>query len=85
MVKPFRSTYWSREGGTGGVAGLTFCLLLTYSPILGLSEYKFKVVNICEMHWAGGLEAVMFDRFQRYEEIARKRDEKCHNSGNLMT
>ena len=44
-------------------------LLLTYRPILGLPEYKLKVVNICEMHGTGGLEVVVFDRFQRYVEI----------------
>ena len=30
---------------------LTFCLLLTYILVQALSEYKFKVVNICKMHW----------------------------------
>ena len=69
MVKPFRLTYVA-EGGEGWlppqiliIACLTFCLLLSYRPILGLSEYKLKVVNICEMHGTGGLEFVVFDRF----------------------
>ena len=49
MVKPFRLTY------------LTFYLLLTYRTTLSLPKYKLKVVNICEMHGAGGLEVVVFD------------------------
>ena len=47
------------------IACLTFCLLLTDRPILGLPEYKLKVVNICKM-----------DQFQQYVKIARKYDEK---------
>ena len=43
------------------IACLTFCLLLTYSPILGLPEYKVKAFNICEMHGTGGREVVVFD------------------------
>ena len=39
------------------------------TPTLGLLKYKLKVVNICEMHGARGLEVVVFDRFQRYAEI----------------
>ena len=35
------------------IACLTFCLLLTHSPILGLTEYKVKVFNNCEMHGTG--------------------------------
>ena len=62
----------SGQGGRGvatfpllilAIACLTFCLLSYYRPILGLSEYKLKVVNICEMHWTGDLEVVVFDRF----------------------
>ena len=68
MVQPFRLTY------------LAFCLLLTYRPILGLPEYKLKVVNICEMRRTGGREVVVFDRFQRYVEIVRKLMKKCYNS-----
>ena len=77
MVKPFWLTYLDKRGGGGGgvavatpplqiltIACLTFCLLLTYSPILGLPEYKVKVFNFCEMHWTGGREVVVFDRFQ---------------------
>ena len=76
-------------GGGGGVASplqiltiacLAFCLLLTYSPILGLPEYNVKVFNICEMHGTGGREVVVFDRFQRYVEIVRKSMKKCYNS-----
>ena len=58
---------------------LTFCLLLTDRPALGLPEYKFKVVNIGKMHGTGGLEVVVlctFGRFQRKIEIVRKGDEK---------
>ena len=81
MVKPFRLTYLAREGGGGvcyplfksfTIACLTFSLLLTCGPILGLPEYKLKVVNICEMHGTGSREVVVFDRFQRYVEIVRK-------------
>ena len=75
MVKPFRLTYLAKGGGC-----LTFWLLLTYRPILGLPEYKLKVVNICEMHGTGGREVVVFDRFQRYVEIVRKLMKKCYNS-----
>ena len=35
------------------IACLTFCLL-TDRPILGLPEYKLKVVNICKMDGAEG-------------------------------
>ena len=88
----FWLTYLAKGGGGGGgevatpplqiltIAYLTFCLLLTYGPILGLPEYKLKNVNICEMHRTGSLEVVVFDRFQRYVEIVRKNDEKCYNS-----
>ena len=41
------------------IACLTFCLLLTDRPTLGLPEYKLKVVNICKMHGTGGLEVVV--------------------------
>ena len=41
------------------IACLTFCLLLTDRPTLGLAEYKLKVVNICKMHGTGGLEVVV--------------------------
>ena len=61
------------------IACLTFCLLLTDRPTLGLPDYKFKVVNICKMHGQGVLKVqcyALFDRFQRYVEIVRKSDEK---------
>ena len=74
------------------IACLTFCLLLTDRPTLGLPEYKLKVVNICKMLGTGGLEVVvlyaLFDRFQRYVEIVRKSDEKSAitlSLGNVMT
>ena len=81
MVNTFRLTYLARGGG--GVcypssSNLNNCLsdlallCLTYSPILGLPEYKVKVFNICEMHRTGGREVVVFDQFQRYVEIVRK-------------
>ena len=75
MVKAFRLTYVARGGGClpllkrGGwlsppleiltIACLTFCLLLTDTPIPGLPEYKLKVVNICKMDGKGGLEVVV--------------------------
>ena len=40
-------------------ACLIFFLLLTDRPILGLPEYKQKVVNICQMDRTGGLEVVV--------------------------
>ena len=94
MVKPFLLTYLSIGGGGGGggrgVAtpslNLNHCLSdllliqLTFRPILGLPEYKLKVVNICEMHGTGGCEVVLFDKFQRYIEIVRKLMNKCYNS-----
>ena len=68
-VKPFRLRYWPGGLGGGGgchppleiltIACLTFCLLLTDRPTLGLPEYKLKVVNICKMHKTGGLEVVV--------------------------
>ena len=68
MVKPFR-TYLAKGGGCHPpaeiltIACLTFYLLLTDSPTLGLPEYKLKVVNICKMHGTGGLEAVVLCAF----------------------
>ena len=71
MVKPFRLTYLAKGGGGGrgggggggaeilAIACLTFCLLLTDRPTLGLPEYKLKVVNICKMHGIWGLEFVV--------------------------
>ena len=45
------------------IACLTFCLLLTDRPTLGLPEYKLKVVNICKMHGtcSGGVMSFMSD------------------------
>ena len=75
MVKPFRLTYlvkgWGGGGGVGchppleilTIACLTFCLLLTDRPTLGLPEYKLKVVNICKMLGTGGLEVVVLYAF----------------------
>ena len=60
------------------IACLTFCLLLTDRPTLGLPEYKLKLVNICKMHGTGVLKLwcyALFDRFQQYVEIVRKRNE----------
>ena len=70
------------KGTSLTIACLAFCLLLSYRPIIGLPEYKLKVVNVCEMHRTGRgcLEVVVFDRFQRTVEIVRKSDEKCCNS-----
>ena len=53
---------------------------MTYRPILGLPEYKLKVVNTCEMHGTRGREVVVFDRFQRYVEIVRELMKKCYDS-----
>ena len=86
LVKPFRLTYLAkgREGEASSslnlnLVFLTFCLLLTYRPILALLEYKLKVANIFEMHKTVGLEVVVvwtFDRFPRYVQIVGKSDEK---------
>ena len=87
MVKPFRLTYLARGVVATPpppleiltIACLTFCLLLTDGPTLGLPEYKLKVLNICKMHRTGVLKLwcyELFDRFQRYVEIVRKSDEK---------
>ena len=75
MVKQFRLTYLAKGGGGGGgvgkgwllplpleiltIACLTFCLLLTDRPTLGLPEHKLKVVNIGKIHGTGGLETVV--------------------------
>ena len=66
MVRPFRLTYLVGGGMPPPfliltIACLGFSLLLTYRPILGLPEYKLKVVNICEMHGTGGREVVVLD------------------------
>ena len=70
MVKPFRLTYLAKGGWLPPptleiltIACLTFCLLLTDRPTLGLPEYKLKVVNICKMHETGGLEVVVLCAF----------------------
>ena len=87
MVKPFRLTYLAKGGGGCHlppleiltIASLTFCLLLTDRPTLGLPEYKLKVVNICKMYGTGFLKLwcyELFDQFQLYVEIVRKSDEK---------
>ena len=65
------------------IARLTFCLLLTDRSILGLSEYKLKVVNICKMDWIGGIEVVVllgFDHFIDMQNLQEKFMKKCHNS-----
>ena len=91
MVKPFWLTYLTRGGGwlpppsleILTIVCLTFCLLLTDRPTLGLPEYKLNVVNICKMHGTGKRSCgVMrfFDQFKRYVEIVRKSDEKCYTS-----
>ena len=67
MVKPFGLTNLDRGGGGDlpphleilTIACLTFCLLLTDRPIVGLPEYKVKVVNICKMDRIGSLEVVV--------------------------
>ena len=67
ISQSFRITYLARGGRGGGgggiltIACLTFYLLLSYKPILGLREYKIKVINICEMQGARGREVVVFD------------------------
>ena len=91
MVKSFRLTYLAKGGGGGGglvatppfeiltIACMTFFLLLTDRPTLGLSEYKLKIVNNCKMHGTGVLKLwcyEFFDQFQLYVEIVRKSDEK---------
>ena len=72
MVKPFRLTYLTKGGGgllptplleILTIACLTFCLLLADRPILGLPEYKIKVVNICKMDGTGSLEVVVLRAF----------------------
>ena len=86
MVKPFRLTYLAMGWGATTppfeiltIACLTFCLLLTDRPTLGLPEYKLKVVNICKMNGTGVLNLwcyELFGRFQGYAKIVRKSDEK---------
>ena len=62
------------------IACLTCCLLLTYRPILCLSGYKLKVLNICEMHGTESREVLVFDRLQQYVEIVRILMTKCYNT-----
>ena len=59
-------------GGGGGVdtpsENFNHCLfdlllILSYRPILGLPEYKFKVVNIFEMHETGGIKGLVLCTF----------------------
>ena len=76
MVKLFRLTYLHKGGGGEGEGGshptpleilaiacLTFFLLLTDSPTLGLPKYKLKVVNICKMHRTWSREVVVLFTF----------------------
>ena len=62
MAKPFRLTYMAKVAPPPPphkiltIACLTFRILLTYRPILGLPEYKLKVVNIFQMHGTGGIK-----------------------------
>ena len=44
-------------------ACLTFCLLLTDRPTLGLPEYKLRFANICKIHGAWGLKVVVLCTF----------------------
>ena len=44
------------------------------------TRIQLNIVNSCEMHRTGGLEVVVFDRFQRYVEIVGKLMKKCYNS-----
>ena len=65
----FGQHIWPRGGGCHPpleiliIACLTFCLLMTDRPTLGLPEYRLKVVNICKMHGTGGLEVVVLCAF----------------------
>ena len=70
MVKPFWLTYLAKGGGGGSglvatpleiltIACLTFYLLLTDRPTLGLPECKSKIVIICKMHGIGVFEVVL--------------------------
>ena len=80
MVKPFRLTYLANEGCLPTPppleiltnACLTFCLLLTDRPIVGLPEYKLEVVNICKMHgtgsWSCGVMSFLID-FKDMEKL----------------
>ena len=101
MVKPFRLTYLAKGGGCHPpsppslefltIACLTFCLLLTDRPTLGLPEYKLKVVNICKMHGTGGLEVVVLYTFWSISTICRNCKKKWWKSAitfslaNVMT
>ena len=73
------------------IACLTFCLLLTDRPTLGLPEYKLKVVNICKMHGTGGLEVLVLCAFWSISTICRNCKKKWWKSaitlslGNVMT
>ena len=103
MVKPFRLAYLAKGGGGGSEGGcqpdleiltiacLTFCLLLTDRPTLGLPEYKLKVVNICKMHETEGLEVVVLCTFCSISTICRNCKKKLRKSAitlsldNVMT
>ena len=45
------------------IACLSFCLLLTDRPTLGLPEYKLKVANMCKMDGSGGPEVLVLWAF----------------------
>ena len=47
---------------------MKFCLVFTYRPILDLTEYDFKMGNICARQGAGGLE-VWYSTFPRFSAI----------------
>ena len=63
MAKPFWLPYLAKAGEGWKVTPLsenpyhclTLCLLCIYKPTIALPEYKLKVVNICDMHWTGGI------------------------------
>ena len=51
------------------IASLNVCLLLTDRPILGLPEYKLKVVNIRKMDGTGGLELWCYELLTDLNDI----------------
>ena len=80
MVKPIQLTYLAKGGRGGGlvtnprleiltIACLTFSLLLTDRPTLGLPEYKLKIINISSGNLIYNLFIGQFNDFKSTGQV----------------